>query len=173
MLHTERLTLRRPLENDLEQFHNLHQDEDIKKYLCDSPCMETSKRFLDKAIAEYDKNDYGLFLICEKGEGQVLGYCKIKPSTIESSGVFEISYGILSKYRRKGYATETISKVLSWAFEETNAKRILAQVKSGNTGSLMTLKKLDFKQGDDRIDPNSKEADHVFFVDKPEVYEDE
>lgn len=61
----------------------------------------------------------------------------------DSQGEAEIGYGIDPGYRRKGYMTEAVKALISWAFEELNCKSIIAPgTRKSNVASNRVLEKV-------------------------------
>ena len=69
MLETERILLRPPTDDDLEDIHRLYCDPDIQKFLGGSSDRAISKRQLEQAILSFKKNGYGVLMIFQKEEG--------------------------------------------------------------------------------------------------------
>jgi len=59
-------------------------------------------------------------------------------------GIMEIGYHVLASYRRRGYATEAVDALVSWAFRHAGAKAVTADTGVGNTPSRRLLEKLGF-----------------------------
>lgn len=154
---------------DVEAVHELYQDPDIQKYLGGSNDINDSKRQIQHAIKIYEKKGYGLLLICFKESKKVIGCCKIQRSPLEPPSDLEIIYGLLPKWRGKGYATETVKKVLSWIFGKVDNNQIIGRVKSDNTASTKLMKRLNFKKIGDRTDPLVNEVEYIFSINKSNI----
>lgn len=59
-------------------------------------------------------------------------------------GEIEIGYGTYSKYKNKGYMTETVSGIIDWARQQKNIKSIVAETNINNFASIRILKKNGF-----------------------------
>lgn len=51
----------------------------------------------------------------------------------------------MEKYRNKGYATEAVSAVLQWAFDDPAVTAVEAETDSENAASVRVLEKCGFK----------------------------
>lgn len=59
-----------------------------------------------------------------------------------AGGVTELGYTVFADHRRRGLATEAVSGLLAWAFEEAGLGAALAAVDPGNAASLGVLRKV-------------------------------
>ncbi|MDT7540362.1 MAG: [ribosomal protein S5]-alanine N-acetyltransferase [Acidobacteriota bacterium] len=62
----------------------------------------------------------------ESGERTVIGCCGFKGQPL-TDGTCEIGYGVLSQFRRAGYATEAARALISWAFSHPQVTRVIAE----------------------------------------------
>jgi [ribosomal protein S5]-alanine N-acetyltransferase len=86
------------------------------------------------------------WLICIKEENTGIGFVGYKGSPDEQ-GVVEIGYGIDAQYRGKGYMTEAVKALVSWAFTHTECQAIIAPgVLQTNIGSQHVLEKSGFQK---------------------------
>ncbi|MFZ2497578.1 MAG: GNAT family N-acetyltransferase [Methanosarcina sp.] len=63
---------------------------------------------------------------------------------VHEDGTFEIGYSMLSKYQRKGYATEAVRSMLQWAFSSLKKERIIAHTYPHLKASIRVLEKNGF-----------------------------
>lgn len=59
----------------------------------------------------------------------------------DESGCVEIGYGINTEYRNKGYATEAIQTICSWALSQPTVKIIIAETEKENYASHKVLQR--------------------------------
>jgi len=62
-------------------------------------------------------------------------------------GKLKLGYWIGKNYRRKGYATEAIKRMIKYAFENFDVDEIIATTLVTNEASMNLLKKLGFEKG--------------------------
>lgn len=62
----------------------------------------------------------------------------------DDDGFVEIGYAIYEPHQRKGYVTEGLDALMTWAFQEPNVRGIIASVQPSNDASISVLKKLGF-----------------------------
>jgi len=61
-------------------------------------------------------------------------------------GTVEIGYSLLQPYRNRGYATEAVNALVSWALEHPQVTRVVAEAQLGNTASIRVLQKAGFAE---------------------------
>jgi RimJ/RimL family protein N-acetyltransferase len=59
-------------------------------------------------------------------------------------GTVEIGYSLLPPYRNKGYTTEAVKALVSWAFRHPEVAQVIAEARPGNTASIRVLQKIGF-----------------------------
>ena len=86
-------------------------------------------------------------------EQQVIGHCGFHGPP-EVIGRAEIGYTVFAPFRGHGFAKETASAVVQWAFAQ-GEKEVYASVSPGNAPSLAIVRSLGFRQigtQDDEVD---------------------
>jgi [ribosomal protein S5]-alanine N-acetyltransferase len=56
----------------------------------------------------------------------------------------EIGYSIIPRYRRRGYATETVRALVDWALHQPGVDRVIASISPTNQPSLAIARRLGF-----------------------------
>lgn len=59
-------------------------------------------------------------------------------------GTVEIGYSLLPLYRNRGYATEAVTRLVAWAFEHPEVRRVFAETAADNAASRRVLEKAGF-----------------------------
>jgi ribosomal-protein-alanine N-acetyltransferase len=67
----------------------------------------------------------------------------------DASGTVELGYGIDEPFRCRGYATEAVDGITSWAFSQSGVCRVTAQTDPDNAISQRVLLKNDFSRNGD------------------------
>ena len=84
------------------------------------------------------------FVLQGKGEEFLLvGSGGFKGSP-QPDGTVELGYSVLPQYQGRGYATEAVGALLSWAFSHKEVARVIAETALENRSSVRVLKKLGF-----------------------------
>ena len=141
----QRVNLRKYTEEDLQDYYELINDEDVKRFM---PFMECSNINIAKAILKrkIELNNNKLIYAIESTEyKRVIG----EISAIIQGDMAEIEVMINSKYRGKGYAKEAFIELLeSLKEKEINIKKMRALTLKGNKSSQNLFEKLEFKLKD-------------------------
>ncbi|ANX13631.1 GNAT family N-acetyltransferase [Fictibacillus arsenicus] len=90
-------------------------------------------------------------IVIEKESNTLIGEigCKGGPN---DKGVVEIGYGLVSKARNKGYATEMVSKLTEWLLERPDVNKVTAECLDTNIPSARVLEKSGFHLIDHKDD---------------------
>ena len=62
----------------------------------------------------------------------------------DDSGGCEIGYSIIPSFRRRGYATEAVGAILTWARQIPHVRTVRAEALENNLGSQRVLEKYGF-----------------------------
>lgn len=153
MIETQRLILRPLTYEQLVKYGNL--DNSLEEELC----LEKSQRSISPELRE--ALDYGIMpnvaddtqnylfstlwtLIAKENNKMVGDICFKGEPNID--GEIEISYGTHFEFRRKGYMTEAVAKMLDWAKRQSNVLKVLANTEKNNLSSQRVLKNNGFSQ---------------------------
>lgn len=83
---------------------------------------------------------WGPWIIFLNTTGEVVGDIGFKGKPHIDKEI-EVGYGICKNQRRRGYASEALSAVLSYAFDQCRLARVTAECRHDNTGSIRVLEK--------------------------------
>ena len=61
-------------------------------------------------------------------------------------GTVEIGYSLVQPYRNRGYTTEAVKALVSWAFQHPQVTRVIAETQLGNIASIRVLQKAGFAE---------------------------
>lgn len=145
ILETSRLNLRLITTSDLEKIHELHSLPETDKFNTlgiPANISETEKIVNEWILKNENGNEtnfiFKVELISNKSFiGLIalnLGNQKFKTA--------EVWYKFHSDFWNKGYATESLNKILNFGFAELNLHRIEAGCAVDNIGSIRTLEKV-------------------------------
>jgi len=156
----KRINLRKYTEEDLQDYYELVNDEELKRWMPYMGCsnINVAKSILKKKI---DLNNNKLIYAIESTEYErVVG----EISAIIQGDMAEIEVMVNSKYRGKGYAKEAFIELLEILKEkEINIKRMKALIVKGNKNSQKLFEKLEFKakniENEKKLDYNEYERE--------------
>jgi [ribosomal protein S5]-alanine N-acetyltransferase len=148
-IETDRMIIRAYQESDLHEAFKLMQDKDLFEYLpMEVMSFEDYKKLFSWLIRCYDVSSENKwfkysFVITDKKNGKHLGWCGVGSLDYDHSDT-EIFYLIGKPFWGNGYATEAVSGLMNYCFEQMNLTRLSALVKPDNIPSKKVIEKLGF-----------------------------
>ena len=131
LIETDRLTLRAPQQEDLPAYTSFYDVSDVKVggYRGNRSADEVSA-ILDRDIAHWHDKGFGMFLLCDKASGAVLGGAGLcHPDDWPSH---ELTWWLLPQARGTGVATEASLAVIAWGYDDLGWRRIETHMRDGN-----------------------------------------
>lgn len=144
-LETERLLLRRVVNDDVNEIFTLRSDREVMKYI-PRPLVKTNEEALAHIAMideKIDSNEGINWAITLKGNPKligIIGHYRIKPEHFRA----EIGYMLLPEYQGKGIITEAIKEVVNYGFKVMKLHSIEAIIDPENFGSEKVLQKNGF-----------------------------
>ena len=136
MFETERLTLREMTQEDLPALCAILQDERTM-YAYNGAFSETeAQAWLDKQLLRYREDGFGLWAVCAKDTGEMIGQCGLSWQDAGGKRVLEIGYLLNRAHWHKGYAIEAASFCKRYAFDELNAGEVYSIIRETNDPSI-------------------------------------
>lgn len=142
-IETPRLILRKAQMEDAQpMFDNWASDPEVTKYLTwptyETP--DTASVILAQWIAEYEKDDFYLWMIVPKALGQPIGSISVVAhhDHVEKA---EIGYCIGKHWWHQGIMSEALKAVMDFLFREVGMNRIEARHDTNNPHSGNVMKK--------------------------------
>ncbi|QFU92230.1 GNAT family N-acetyltransferase [Amycolatopsis sp. YIM 10] len=149
-LETERLTLRRLTDSDLDLLVELDADPAVMRYLTGGAPNSRERLatdFLPRMLSHGQRfPGYGFFIAHEKTSGEFLGWFHLRPDPDGPDDEPELGYRLRQSAWGKGYATEGSRALVEKAFTELGAKRVYASTMVVNTGSRRVMEKAGLRQ---------------------------
>lgn len=152
VLETERLRLRPFCNDDANSvFECWESDPDVAKYMfwTSHNDINKTKEWLKFEIGQIDKDDWYRFAIEIKSTGQLIGTGLIYFE--EEVCSWEIGYNLGKAYWGKGYITEAMRRILTFAKDEIGLKEVVGRYAKENVSSSNVMKKLGFTYEKDII----------------------
>lgn len=135
ILETERLFLREMTIDDIEALSRVLCDREIMLHYPYTFDEEKVSAWIERNMNRYKDNGFGLWAVCLKDTGEMIGDCGLTLQNIEGEMLPEIGYHIRRDMQHKGYAKEAASAVRDWAFENTDYPALYSYCKYTNIGS--------------------------------------
>ena len=147
VIETERMQLVRHDMRHAEQMFKLRTNTSVMKYL-DAPMPKDIDEVRSKIRENIDSFDHksGIpWVITLKEDGTAIGYASIwKIDHKNHRG--EVGYALLPDYWGKGMATEAVTAIIRFGFENIGLHTMMANTNPSNEASQGLLKKLGFQQ---------------------------
>ena len=146
IIETGRLFLREMEETDIEALEKILGDPGIMRHY---PCAfdNTAVRaWIRRNRERYRIFGFGLWAVCLKETGEMIGDCGLTMQLINGEIMPEIGYHIRADKQRIGYAKEAAIAVRDWTFANTPFNVIYSYMKYTNEPSCKTAVSYGCKQ---------------------------
>ena len=137
-IETERLFLREMLEDDFEALRRVLGDADI---MCHYPYEfddERIRSWVARNRERYSIFGFGLWAVCRKDTGEMIGDCGLTMQIIDGQIRPEIGYHIRADHQRQGFAAEAARAVRDWTWKNTPFRAVYSYMKAENIPSIRT-----------------------------------
>lgn len=141
-IETERLFLREMNMDDFEALYAVLGDREIMQHYPYEFDEARVRAWIERNMNRYKENGFGLWAVCLKETGEMIGDCGLTLQNIEGEILPEIGYHIRADRQRKGYAREAAAAVRDWAFANTDYPALYSYCKYTNTGSFKTAESI-------------------------------
>ena len=142
ILETERLFLREMTMGDFDALYAVLSDPEIMQHYPYSFDEERVRSWIERNMKRYTDDGFGLWAVCLKDTGEMIGDCGLTLQNIDGQMLPEIGYHIRRDQQRKGYAKEAAAAVRDWAFQNTEYPALYSYCKYTNVGSFKTAESI-------------------------------
>ena len=141
---TARLVLRVPRESDLDDYVAIHSDPDVRRHLTlvggRGGGRPAAWRTLALVVGHWHLRGYGQWTLVEKASGDVVGRAGLwNPDGWPG---LELGWVVARPHWGKGFATEAAMEALAFAFERTDADRVISLIQPDNHRSIRVARKI-------------------------------
>ncbi|MGB3143708.1 MAG: GNAT family N-acetyltransferase [Maribacter sp.] len=162
-IDTERLYLRRAELEDSYFINALLNSPSWIQFIGDRGISSREKAigYIQNSLwTSYDKNGFGLLVVCLKANHTPLGLCGfLQRDYLEHP---DIGFAFLPSFEGKGFAFEAASAVMKYGASDLNLKRVYAICMETNEKSIRLLNRLGF-QKTEVIKPNAYGEELLLF----------
>lgn len=141
-LETDRITLRRFTQDDVDNLYGLDSDPEVMRFLSGgkpTPYEEVRDEIIPFLIECYQRYDgLGYWAAQARPDGDFLGWFQLRP--VEEAGA-ELGYRLRRTAWNKGYATEGSRALISKAFTDYDVDRVFAHTMTTNSASRRVMEK--------------------------------
>ena len=162
-IETERLFLREMKENDFDALYEVLADADIMQHYPYTFDENRVRNWIQRNIERYRIFGFGLWAVCLKETGEMIGDCGLTLQLIDGRIKPEIGYHIRANKQRNGYAKEAAIAVRDWTFNNTPFQIVYSYMKYTNEPSVKTAISYGCKQVDEYKD-DENEITKVFAI---------
>jgi RimJ/RimL family protein N-acetyltransferase len=166
ILATERLVIRTEEQGDLESLYAILKDPYTMRFYPKPYTLDEVKGIIDRNIASYKSNGFGLWALILKEEHIFIGQCGISIQNIDGKQVPEIGYHLNQDYWNNGYATEAAKACLNYGFEELKLPSLFIHTYVKNMPSIRVAQRIGMhhvKEYEKVIPNHHKTMRHVVF----------
>lgn len=145
ILETRRLFLREMREEDFDALYAVLADRDIMRHYPYAFDAARVQAWIERNLERYRKDGFGLWAVCLKDGGEMIGDCGLTLQNIGGEILPEIGYHIRRDRQRMGYAREAAAAVRDWAFQHTDYPALYSYCKYTNTASIKTAEAIGMR----------------------------
>ena len=135
-IETERLFLREMAEDDFEALRRVLGDREIMRHYPYEFDDERIRSWIARNRERYSIFGFGLWAVCRKDTGEMIGDCGLTMQIIDGQIRPEIGYHIRRDHQRQGYAREAARAVRDWTWQNTPFRAIYSYMKAENIPSV-------------------------------------
>ncbi len=137
-IETERLVLREMNDDDFSSLNRVLADSGIMQHYPYSFDEKRVREWIERNVERYRTFGFGLWAVCLKESGEMIGDCGLTMQNIGGVIKPEIGYHIRADKQRMGFAREAAAAVRDWTFENTPFNQIFSYMKYTNEPSART-----------------------------------
>ena len=163
VIETERLLLREMTEEDFHALYKVLADSESMQYYPYAFDENRVRNWILRNIERYRVLGFGLWAVCLKATGEMIGDCGLTMQLINGEIKPEIGYHIRADKQRQGYAKEAAIAVRDWTFHNTPFRVVYSYMKHTNVPSYKTAISYGCKQVDEYKD-DVNEITKVFAI---------
>ena len=163
IIETERLFLREMKENDFDALYEVLAVSDIMRHYPYTFDESRVRNWIQRNMERYRIFGFGLWAVCLKETGEMIGDCGLTMQLIDGEIKPEIGYHIRADKQRNGYAKEAAIAVRDWTFHNTPFQIVYSYMKYTNEPSVKTAISYGCKQVDEYQD-DENEITKVFAI---------
>ena len=167
MIKTERLFLRELTQDDFPALYRVLADSENMKHYPYAFDENRVKNWIERNIERYRTFGFGLWAVCFKESGELIGDCGLTMQLIRGEIKPEIGYHIRADQQRKGFAKEAAIAVRDWTFMNTPFQTVYSYMKHTNEASAKTAVSYGCKQVDG-FEDDVNEITKVFAISREE-----
>jgi RimJ/RimL family protein N-acetyltransferase len=138
-IQTERLLLRPPTIEDVDELVAIHAEPDVQRFMGDSDRTAVLE-WLTRSNQDWARFGYGRLAIVERASGRLLGRSGLK--YWPEFGETEAGWVLRTDVWGHGFATEAARASVQWAFDTLDVPYLTAMIRPDNARSIAVAQRL-------------------------------
>ena len=146
ILKTKRCVIREFSMEDLPALYELYAQPSVTEFMEPLFDWEKEQEYEEAYISNvYRYYGYGMWLVCKKDSGQIIGRAGFEYREYEDETELEMGYLIAPEEQRKAYATEVCRALIDYAEKNLDFPSINCLIQKENTVSIHLAEMLGFE----------------------------
>ena len=145
VLETKRLLLREMKPDDFDALSRVLGDPETMWHYPYTFDGQHVRDWIERNMKRYRKDGFGLWAVCLKDTGEMIGDCGLTLQNINGELLPEIGFHIRRDCQRMGYAKEAARAVRDWAFRNTDYPALYSYCKYTNEPSFRTAESIGMR----------------------------
>ncbi|MGH1830553.1 GNAT family N-acetyltransferase [Enterococcus gilvus] len=141
VIETKRLYFRELQQTDKEALNTILQDEQTMYAYEGAFDDKAVQNWLDKQLINYRRDGFGLWAVCLKETGELIGQCGLTWQEVAGTPVLEIGYLFRRAFWHKGFAIEAARACKEYAFTHVKAEEVYSIIRDTNSASQKVAKR--------------------------------
>lgn len=157
---TPRLTATRLTEHHFAELCRMHSDPVVMATLAGCKTDEQTRELLEANLAHWDNNDFGLWVLRDRIDGQFAGRGGLRRVMANGQPEVEVAYALMSEFWGRGLATEFAAACVAIAREHLGLEQLVCFTLPTNQASQRVMQKVGFQFEQDGTHAS---LPHVFY----------
>ena len=142
VLQTPRLYLRKIRMADRPAIGSILQDAEVMYAWEHAFSDDEVTDWMEQNLMRYDRDGYSYWAVMEKSTGDLVGLCGLLAEKAGDESDLGVGYIFGKKYWHRGYAQESASACVDYAFRTLGAGHVTAQIRPNNLPSVKVAERL-------------------------------
>jgi [ribosomal protein S5]-alanine N-acetyltransferase len=148
-VHTDRMVLRRPVADDLDELAALLGDARVGRWLGGVADRARTAEMLERWIAHWDAHRFGLWSARDRDSGALVGRGGLSVLLVDGGADIEAGWTIAADRWGEGLATELGAAAIEVAEQDLRVERLVSLTLHDNLASRRVMQKLGFSHARD------------------------
>ena len=145
VLETRRTRLREFTESDLDVLASMMADQDQMSLYLRPRTRDETHNWIRRNLRLYEDHGFGFWLMEAIEGSDFLGYCGIRPVSIEGVEEIEVGWHTKKQFWGQGLATEAATACRDLAFSRFDIPRLVATIDPDNAPSVRVADKIGMR----------------------------